>query len=42
MNSSTITKDLVAHYAIIFKYNYKPFKYNHIINLDRSKSPFTK
>ena len=23
MNSSTVTKDLVAHYA---KYNYKPFK----------------
>ena len=39
MNSSTVTKDLVAHYAISFKYNYKPFKYNHIINLNRSKSP---
>ena len=39
MNSNSVTKDLVAHYAIIFKYNYKPFKYNHIINLNRSKSP---
>ena len=36
INSST---DYVAHYAIILKYNYKPFKYNHIINLNRSKSP---
>ena len=39
MNSSTVTKDLVAHYAIIFKYNYKPFRYNHIINFNRFKSP---
>ena len=39
MNSSTVTKDLVAHYAITFKNNYKPFKYNHIINLNSSKSP---
>ena len=39
MNNSTVTKDLVAHYAIYFKYNYKSFKYNHIINLNSSKSP---
>ena len=39
MDSGTVTKDLVAHYNIIFKYNYKSLKYNHIINFNRSKSP---
>ena len=40
MNNDTETKDLLAHYAITFKYNYKPFiKYSHIINLNTSKSP---
>ena len=39
VNSSTVIKDLVAHYAIIFKNNYKSYKYKHIFNLNRSKSP---
>ena len=38
MNVSIVTKDLVAHYAIIFKYNYKSHKFNHIINLNNSRS----
>ena len=39
MNNHTETKDLLDHYVITFKYNSKLFKYNHIINLNRSKPP---
>ena len=39
MNNDNVTKDLLTHYAITFKYHYKRFKYSHIINFNRYKSP---
>ena len=37
MNNDIVTKDLIAHYDIIIRFNHKPLKYNHFINLNRIK-----
>ena len=38
IKNDTVTKDLVAHYTITFKYNFKSLNFNNFISINRSKS----